>query len=295
MSASTPRVTIGMPVYNGERFLAEALDSILTQTFDDFRLVVSDNGSTDGTVAILEEYAARDPRIIVLRGDQNRGASWNYERTFDDCESPYFKWAAADDLLAPTYLERLVEALDEAPKASLAYPRTKLIDEEGNVLREIDDNLAAKPGAPPHVRLRHAILNVSYGNPAFALNRTDAVRRTRLVQTFPWADYILLAELALAGDFCSVPEPLFLRRVHEGMSMRASKSNLTSWFDPHRPAVKNPALNLLPQYFAAVNQVGLRGRERLLAYVTILPAWAMRFVGFRSRLRRVAEELRRRR
>jgi glycosyltransferase involved in cell wall biosynthesis len=282
-----------MPVYNGERFLSETLDSVLAQTFDDFRLVVSDNGSTDGTMAILEEYAARDPRITVLHSDENRGASWNYERVFDDCESPYFKWAAADDLLAPTYLERLVAALDKAPNASLAYPRTKLIDEEGNVLREIDDGLAARPGAPAHQRLRQTILNVSYGNPAFALNRTDAVRRTRLVQAFPWADYILLAEFALVGDFCSIPEPLFFRRMHEGMSMRASKSNLTSWFDPNRPAVRNPALNILRQYFAAVNHVGLRGRERLLAYLIIVPAWTMRFVGFRSRLRRVVAPVRR--
>jgi hypothetical protein len=221
----------------------------------------------------------------VLRSDKNRGASWNYKRTFDDCESPYFKWAAADDLLAPTYLERLVAALDDAPNASIAYPRTIMIDDDGNVLCEVDDDVAAEAGAPAHVRLRRAILKVAYGNPAFALYRTDAVRRTRLVQAYPWADYILIAELALAGDFKPVPEPLFLRRVHEGMSMQASKSkaSLTSWFDPNRRTVKYPGLNLLPQYFAAVNHVGLSGRERLLAYLTIPPAWARRFVGFRLR------------
>jgi glycosyltransferase involved in cell wall biosynthesis len=284
-----------MPVYNGERFLAETLDSVLAQTFEDFRLVVSDNGSTDGTMAILEEYASRDPRITLLRSDENRGASWNYERVFDGCESPYFKWAAADDLLAPTYLERLVAVLDANPTASVAYPRTRLIDDEGNVIREVDDGLAVEPGAPAYRRLNRVIVRAAWGNPAFALNRTEAVRRTRLVQAFPWADYILLAELALAGDFCSVPEPLFLRRVHEGMSIRASKSKeaLTSWFDPQRETVRNPGLNLLPQYFAAVDHMRLSGRERWLAYLTIVPAWLRRFVGFRSHVRSALKSIRR--
>ena len=91
------KVSIGMPVYNGEKFIREALDSLLAQTFTDFELIISDNASTDGTEAICREYAARDSRIRCVRQSENRGACANFQFVLDEAKGEYFMWAAADD------------------------------------------------------------------------------------------------------------------------------------------------------------------------------------------------------
>lgn len=295
MPVSPPPLTIGLPVYNGERFLRDALASILGQTFTDFVLVISDNASTDATVEIIEEHAARDKRIVLLRSETNRGAAWNYNCVFAECQSPYFKWAAADDMLAPTCVERLLAVLEASPPTVvLAYPRTQLIDADGNVVGEFEDDLASRPGAPPHVRLRKVVRNVSLGNVIFAVMRTEGLRRTRLHGNYPTADYVLLAELALAGEFRMVPEPLFLRRLHEGISTRANPTTeaLTRWFDPQRRPVRNPSILLFRQHIAGIRHARLSRSERTLAYTVYALPWARGQVGLRTRARALLRRLR---
>ena len=138
-----PLITIGLPVFNAERFLADAFDSILAQTYSGFRLVVSDNGSTDTTAKIVESYANQDQRIEFIRNDYNRGATWNFNRVFAECRTRYFKWAAADDMLAPTLLERSLEMLENSPATVvLVYPQTLLIDASGETVGLVKDKLA---------------------------------------------------------------------------------------------------------------------------------------------------------
>lgn len=283
---TAPRLTIGMPLYNAERYLRAALDSILAQTFSEFVLVVSDNASTDGTASIVEEYSARDDRIVLLRSDTNRGAAWNYNRVFAECRTPYFKWAAGDDMLAPAYLERLLEVLEASPPSVvLAYPRTELVDDEGNTLGEFVDKLAARPGAPPYARLFKVVNNAALGNVIFSVVRSVALRRTSMHGNYPFADYVLLAELALAGEFRVVHEPLFLRRVHEEMSTRANPTAeaLTHWFDPRRATVRRPKLQLLREYLAAIGHAPLTGRQRALSYVAFFVAWVRTQAALRTR------------
>ena len=294
MSVRTPPVTIGLPVYNGERFLTDALASILGQTFEDFLLVVSDNASTDRTVDIVEEHATRDERIMFLRSDVNRGAAWNYNRVFGECRTPYFKWAAADDMLAPTYLERLLATLDTSPpNVVLAYPHTQLVDADGAVVGEFVDELAAQPGAPPFVRVHRVASKIALGNVIFALMRADALARTRLHGNYPAADYVLLAELALVGEFRVVPEPLFRRRLHEGISSRANptKASLTHWFDTQRAPVRSPGLNLLREYLAGIQYARLPRSQRLLAGLLVTETWARRQTGLRTRMRALVRRL----
>ena len=111
MSESVPRVTIGLPVYNGENYLAAAIESLLSQTFTDFELVICDNGSTDRTEQVCRAYAARDARIRYYREVENRGLAWNFSRTFELARGEYFKWHAHDDLCGPTLLRGALEAL----------------------------------------------------------------------------------------------------------------------------------------------------------------------------------------
>ena len=289
------QVTIGLPVYNGEPYLADALESILGQTFRDFVLVVSDNASTDRTAEIVEAYAAQDDRVVLLRSETNRGAAWNYNRVFGVCRSPYFKWAAADDLMAPTCVERCLDALLHAPPSVvLAYPRTWLIDEEGRRVGELEDQLATAPDASVSARLRHVVMNVVYGNLAFALVRSEALRKTRLHGSFPSSDYVLLAELALVGAFLEVPEHLFLRRDHAGASRRANASmeEISAWFDPVGPAVRHESARVFREHLSGISHAQLRPATRLLVYVTFLATWAHRKALLRTRARHLIARLR---
>src|SRR5262249_46193472 len=117
-----PKLSIGLPVYNGERFLPKSLDHLLGQTFSDFEIVVNDNASTDRTSQICREYALRDPRIRYFRNDQNMGAIANFNRTFElSAAAPLFKWAAHDDLHHTTYLENCIRLLDDDSTVVLAH------------------------------------------------------------------------------------------------------------------------------------------------------------------------------
>ena len=102
-----PRVTVGLPVFNGENYLAEALDSLLTQSFENFLLIISDNASTDSTQKICTDYSAKDPRIRYVRLDTNVGAAENYNRLVDVAEGDYFKWAAHDDNCRPEFFTEM--------------------------------------------------------------------------------------------------------------------------------------------------------------------------------------------
>src|SRR4051812_3303201 len=141
--ASGPRVSIGVPVYNGDRFLAATLDSILAQTFSDFEVAIVDNASTDRTAEISRAYAARDPRIQYRRNVVNIGAMRNFNLAFRLARGAYFKWWAADDLCRPTFLARCVDALDANPSAVLAYTRAVRIDEHGRTLATYDGALGS--------------------------------------------------------------------------------------------------------------------------------------------------------
>lgn len=234
-----PTVSIGIPVYNGERFLAETLDSILAQEFTDFEVIISDNASTDRTPEVCAAYRARDTRLRYVRNDTNRGAAYNYNQTVRLARGRYFKWASYDDLLAPGYLGFCVAALDEQPTAVLAYPRATIIDEHGLEVRPHEDRMDL--GEPtPWARLRSFTWRWSLCNPVFGVIRTEVLRRTRLIQPHVSSDVPLLADLAVRGCFVEVPERLFFRRIHATTSHqgRLTRREIAAWFDPEsRPSV----------------------------------------------------------
>jgi glycosyltransferase involved in cell wall biosynthesis len=210
-SGPVPRVSIGLPVYNGEVHLAPALDSLLNQSFADFEIIVSDNHSTDATEAICRDYSARDPRIRYHREDRNRGAAWNFNRVLDLSGGHYFKWASANDLHAPDYLFRCVEVLDTRPEVVLCYPKTRLIDEDGAVICDFEDNLDL-PWPQAARRFKEFLVRVQLSNAFLGLIRPGILKRVGRLGTYPGADVVLLGELTLYGAFSEVPEFLFYRR-----------------------------------------------------------------------------------
>ena len=128
-------VSVIIPVYNGARYLPEAVDSLLSQSFGDFELIISDNGSTDETERIARGYAERDPRVRYVRSEVNRGLLWNFRTVLELARAPRFKWMAHDDICAPEFLRRCMEALDADPGIVLCAPSTIDIDEHGDPVR----------------------------------------------------------------------------------------------------------------------------------------------------------------
>jgi glycosyltransferase involved in cell wall biosynthesis len=259
-----PRVSVGIPVYNGEPFLAQALDSILGQTFGDFEVIISDNASTDRTQDICRMYMAQDTRIRYVRNDVNLGAAKNYNRVFDLSSGEYFKWAAADDLCAPNYLAKCVAILDRQPEVILCYPQTTIIDEHGNVIRPYDDGLDLCSPSVSH-RFRRAINRIGECNAVFGVIRSNVLRRTPLIRNYPASDRVLLVELTLYGQFCEVPERLFFRRQH----VRASSSNrslesVQEFFDPKtKGSVFMFAWKHLSQNFASIGRAPLKPSDKV--------------------------------
>jgi glycosyltransferase involved in cell wall biosynthesis len=232
MSAVTPKVSVGIPVYNGERFLAHTIDSILGQTFKNFELIISDNGSIDRTKEISEAYALRDARIRYVRSEVNRGAAWNYQRLFELGQGEYFRWAPSDDLFAPDSLAECVATLDANPDAALCYPKTDIIDSKGEVIRPYDDNLDLRSPDPVE-RFRQGLAQIGLVNVIYGLMRSDALRKTRLMGTYVGADEVLVLELALHGKFLEIPRSRFYRRMHEkAFSQMKTPQEKQSFFDP---------------------------------------------------------------
>jgi glycosyltransferase involved in cell wall biosynthesis len=211
-------VDVGLPVYNAERYLAQALDSLLGQTHEDLEVWISDNGSTDDTPAVARAYVARDPRVHYERQEENRGAGWNFDHVKQHAHSDYFKWAAHDDLVDPTYLARCVGVLEAAPEAVIAQPRTVFIDEhDRELLRSYRVNEWDHPD--PAVRLRTVLWRNHDYTFAFGVIRGVTLRQMGPYLARYGADELLLAELALRGRFLEVDEHLFHNRLHMARSM----------------------------------------------------------------------------
>jgi glycosyltransferase involved in cell wall biosynthesis len=207
----SPKLTVGLPVFNGERHLREAIESILAQSFGDFRLLVADNASTDGTQEIVRGYAARDGRIRYHRNEANIGLAANFNLVFRMSDTPYFRWATSDDVSLPDYLKRCVECLDRESDVVLAYTKTRFIDAEGKPLDRQDRGLDLASSDPAE-RFRQILEAGSWVNAILGVMRSDVLAKTALLPSYSSGDYGLLGELCLLGKFRELPECLFLRR-----------------------------------------------------------------------------------
>lgn len=218
---TTPRVSIGLPVYNGERYLTATIDSVLAQDFADFELIVSDNASTDRTGEICRDYARRDARVRYFRNDRNLGAGPNYDNCFHKARGTYFKWAAHDDLLAPDYLSKAVAAMDAAPDAVLCTVGITEIGPHDEVLRTYANSFPGVSSRDQAARFGAVIHARHQCEDFFGLYRRAALVGSGLHDNYSGSDRVLLAEMALRGPWVSVPDPLFLHREHEGRYTRA--------------------------------------------------------------------------
>lgn len=272
-------LTVGMPIYNGERYVADAIESVLSQTYGDFEFIISDNASTDATEELCRGYASRDDRIVYSRLDKNVGAAANFNRVFLMSQSPYFKFAAHDDLCEGRFLETCMNAFEDAPDdVVLCFPRTVKIDSEDNRLGEIEDSLDLRDGTPQR-RFRSFLTRYNLSNPYYGVVRASAYGSTRMHQSFIAADMVLLGELALRGRFWQLPEPMFLRRFHSGMSGEAASTlaELAQHYDTsHRGEPVLYRSRLFREFARAIAAAPLSAHQRALCRLHLLTSWLPR-------------------
>jgi glycosyltransferase involved in cell wall biosynthesis len=273
LSNSKPCISIGMPVFNGERYIELALDSILSQTFPDFELIISDNASTDRTQQICQEYKSKDDRIRYYRNEKNLGAPRNYNRVFELSLGEYFKWAAYDDVIAPDFLKKCVEVLEKHPSYVLCHSKIGVIDEHGSLVGNCDHRTMTKIGSKKaHERFGDLI---SIRNPCFALFgviRASEFRKTPLHGSYIGADRNLLAEIGLLGRIYEIPEHLFFRRDHpEAYTRRFCEDNKYNYREKSAWWSKDyytdfPNWKDCYEFFRSVKRVRLGWLERILCY-----------------------------
>ncbi len=288
--AKLPNISIGLPVYNGENYLAAAIDSLLGQTYGDFELILSDNGSTDRTPHICQAFAARDNRVRCYRSEQNRGAVWNYNRVLELSRGRYFKWASHDDIHDPPYLERCLEVLESDETVAWCHSKVVMIDEHGELLKgniaafgaggseayehSLNDATASRynrSSAKPHQRFDGIILSSAWGVDCYGLTRTALLRKTRGFLPVYGSEKTLLAELGLLGRYAEVPEPLFRVRVHpqasgQHMTVAAQQQHV----GPRRGSRWiHPRLQMLLDYTTAVFRAPISLPQKFCCFWTI--------------------------
>ncbi len=230
--ASTPRVTIAIPVYNGERTVASTIECFLMQTFEDFELIIGDNASTDATLDITNRYAAADRRIRVLRNPVNRGVHKNYSAVAREARGEYLKWASCNDWCAPDFVERCVAVLDARADVVLTYPKTRLFDATLDDAEDYEDGLNLQFESPSE-RLLRLLSRIRLNNAMNGLIRVDALRQTRLIPDYRTADIVMLGHLALLGKFLEIPDRLFYRQMNrESAAYLRSEPEQAQFFHP---------------------------------------------------------------
>lgn len=280
-NVSEPLVTVGVPVYNGERYLARALDSLLAQTFVDFEIVICDNCSEDATAEISADYSDRDPRVRFHRNPENLGLVGNFNRAFELARGTYFKWATHDDWHACHSLELTVGALEARPDASLCGTGVSIIDEDG-----IEYDRWVPPGGleqpEPYRRLHRLLWTLGhYPHEMFGLLRASALCRTSLMQNYLGSDRVMLAEMSLLGPFVYVPEPLHFYTV----ARRTAAPPPSVKYDPSNiERVQPRTWRLIYEHLRVVQRSNASARQRFILAGNVLGRF-----GIRDRRRMAAE------
>jgi glycosyltransferase involved in cell wall biosynthesis len=269
---AVPRLSIGLPVYNGQNYLAESLDALLGQTYEDFELIISDNASTDGTADICHRYRKQDSRILYVRQQRNIGCAPNHNFVVGQARGELFKWASHDDLYARDLLKCCVDALDEYPNVVLAHSWMAMIDSSGSVTAAAEYPLATASLRAPE-RFRSMLFGSMWGDDLGGVIRTKILRRTALHNSYHYADRAIQAEIGLYGPFYQVPDWLYFRRDHPERAERACPTVRTRCanMDPRRAdRLRHPVVRLYAEYVlgyvAAIRRAPLSPADRRECY-----------------------------
>lgn len=274
-----PLVTIGLPVYNGEKLLTRALDSLLAQTFDDYEILILDNASTDRTGEIALEYAQRDSRIRYERNENNIGSTPNYNLVASKATGKYFRWHACDDLVFPTYLEKTVPLLEDNPESILAFSKSAMMGNDGKLFpfdpekqayslpngdfwaydNKAEDDLL---DPDPTVRFRALMWSTIAANVTYGLFRTESLQQTKLIRLHG-NERLMLTELALKSPFHRVDEVLFHRHLHPDTKHYLSRRKIFEYQTGSQKAIMFPPWRSGMNYVAAVMESSIPLHQKI--------------------------------
>ena len=274
--ADPPVVSLGMPVYNGERFVEPAILSTLAQTLQCFELIICDNASTDGTEQICRALSASDPRVRYVRNEQNLGAHPNYNKTFSLARGRYFKWVPHDDAMHPEYLERCVARLEANPSWVLCQTDFEYIDESGATLVVEHSAVPGSDAADPVSRFTALSLQPHTCYDVMGVFRQGMLSRSMLLPSFHGSDRALLVQLALMGPFGHISEPLLRIRDHADRYTRARTrpAERAQWHDTrHSSHFSFPCWRLYGTYWQTALRADITGRQRLGLYLALGRWW----------------------
>ncbi|MBT8763359.1 glycosyltransferase family 2 protein [Desulfohalobiaceae bacterium Ax17] len=259
-------VSIGMPVYNGERYIRRALDSLLAQDYKNFELIISDNASEDATQEICLDCAATDRRIRFYRNEKNMGAVWNFNRVFKLSNGKYFMWAGDHDLWDKTFISQCVEILEREPSVVLCYSQALWMDLNGKLLETIPTRLDTR-GLDWISRFHVVLWGIGYAYQIYGLIRSSALSQTYLHRNTIGADVILLSELSLLGEFAYVPEPLFHVRK---LADFGSWNKLVEKLFVNKPLTRWAVYSLIWRRFYKQVRIAVRHSNTLLARIVLM-------------------------
>ena len=273
-----PKISVGLPVYNGENFVRYAIESVLQQTYSDWELVISDNGSTDATEDICRDYAEQDTRIRYHRSQSNQGAAWNFNRVFELSSGEYFRWLSHDDYMMPPALDRCLSLLESDPSISICASATGALDSDGYQILDAggQSDLACQgltikqeqrrkeqsQSNSPATRFHGILINSRRCNEIYGLARRDLMQSTQLHPPYCGGEKVLLAEFALKGKVAEVPELLFFVRWH--LDRFTSNSSTKDQAQHMQPNSDEKRKFVLPhQYRATLGYLALVATQRL--------------------------------
>lgn len=290
MNQRAPLVTIGMPAYNGAKFLSQSLDSLLEQDYPNCELIISDNCSTDETEVIARRYADRFERVHYVRQEANLGAAANFNQVLGMARGTYFLWAADHDLWAPTFVSQCVARLEAKPDSVLAYSETTLTDVDGHPLEVMDDRIDLGDGSAL-ARYKRLIWNIHACNMVYGVSRLEPFRRAGGFADLFGPDLLLLAKLVLEGTVERIEEPLYFRRQNRAEeTFDQERVRILGDLNPStatdRSKLTYPQLmrELRDAHLRAVRRTAaLSAGERLEASVATLVCYRQRF-GVHSRV-----------
>lgn len=246
----TPRVTVGVPVYNGERYLESALLALRAQSLSDLEVVISDNASTDRSLDVVRDVVGHDPRFRLLTSPVNRGLARNFNRTLEAARAPYFMWNAADDVALPDHLRRCTDALAADPGAVVAFSRVRWIDSDGRGVG-VEDDRHALIATTSAVRRVDQFLDfglyeaIGYGG----VLRTAELRAMGGLGDYFGSDNVLGIQMALRGTWVQVPEVLFEARRHDAQLSKDQGKDVVDQVRAYRPEWSRPVA--FPQWYVS--------------------------------------------
>jgi len=255
-----PLVSIGLPVHNGERYLASSIESLLNQTYDDIELIICDNASDDRTREICEKFAEVDDRVRYYRNEENIGGARNHNLTFTLARGKYFRWAAYDDLAEPTLIERCVTVLEAQPEVVVCHTDFVHIDGEGEITGRFSRNHGASPSASE--RFATVAAARDFCEETYGVIRSEVFARTDLQQDYTGSDRTLMSELALYGPFVNVGESLFRKRLHGGNEYIDWRTRMAWFGEKYKGRIVFPWWTQLRDYLRVIQRVPLTSRER---------------------------------